>query len=221
MKAVAVILATGDGSRVGCPEANLEYEKGRSFLRWLSSTFQKAGCSPLGVIRTGAEDVKERHPEAWLVEGPANDGLRTGIRAALDEGADMVVIHPVERPAVRTSTIDKLIKSLDGTDGVVPDFEGAPGMPMVLRRAAAERVLSMDLPTPQMLVQKLDMRRVPTRDPGVLVAIDSPESYERLLGSQPHPAPVPKKRGKKSDEPGAGASEEAAGAAMTASPDDR
>ncbi len=220
MKAVAVILATGDGSRVGCPEANLEYEKGRSFLRWLSSTFQKAGCSPLGVIRTGAEDVKERHPDAWLVEGPANDGIKTGIRAALEEGAEMVVIHSVEKPAIRTSTIDKLIKSMDGTEGVVPDFEGAPGTPVVLSRSAAERVLGMEGVTSTLaLVQKLDLRRVATRDPGVLVAIDSPESYERLLGSKPHPAPVPKKRGKKTDETGSSAGEDVgSGAAMNASP---
>ena len=203
MKAVAVILATGDGNKVGCPEANLEYEKGRSFLRWLSSTFQKAGCSSVGVIRAGAEDDRERHPDAWLVEGAPNDGLKAGIRAALEDGAEAVVIHSVEKPAVRSSTVDKLLKSMDGESaaGVVPDFEGAPGTPLVLKREAAERVLGMDDSiTLNTLPHKLELRRVSTRDPGVLVAIDSPESYERLLGSKPHPAPMPKKRGKKEPE---------------------
>ncbi len=203
MKAVAVILATGDGIKVGCPEANLEYEKGRSFLRWLSSTFQKAGCSSLGVIRAGADDIRAQHPDAWLVEGAPNDGLKAGIRAALDEGADAVVIHSVEKPAVRSSTVDKLLKSMDadGGLGVVPDFEGAPGTPLVLSRDTAERVLQMDDSVSlNSLPHKLELRRVTTRDPGVLVAIDSPESYERLLGSKPHAAPLPKKRGKKEPE---------------------
>jgi molybdenum cofactor cytidylyltransferase len=201
MKTVAVILATGDGQKVGCPEANLEYEKGRSFLRWLSSTFQKAGCSSLGVIRAGADEIRERHPDAWLVEGAPNDGLKAGIRAALEEGAEAVAIHSVEKPAVRSSTVDKLLKSMDGADGVVPDFEGAQGQPVVLSRQTAERVLGMDDSVSLgALAQKLELRRVATRDPGVLVAIDSAESYERLLGSKPHAAPLPKKRGKKAAE---------------------
>src|SRR5919109_1230300 len=103
MKRVAVILATRD-------EANLEYEKGRSFLRWLSSTFSKAGCGTLGVVRANDSEVRDRHPDALL-------------------------IHAVERPAIRSSTIDKLLKALDGGAGVVPDFDGAAGHPVVLTRA--------------------------------------------------------------------------------------
>lgn len=199
MKTVAVILAAGDGSKVGCPEANLEYEKGRSFLKWLSSTFSKVGCSTIGVIQRGADNVKEHHPDAMLVEGTPGEGmLRAGIRAALEEGADTVVLHNVEKPAVRSSTIDKLLKSLDGADGVIPDFEGASGTPVVLNRAAAEKVLEMDGELQlQTLAQKLDLRRVSTKDPGVLVNIDTPEMYERLLGKKPVEAPLPKKRMRK------------------------
>lgn len=199
MKTVAVILAAGDGAKVGCPEANLEYEKGRSFLKWLSSTFSKVGCSTIGVIQRGAENVKEHHPDAMLVEGTPGEGmLRAGLRAALDEGADTIVVHSVEKPAVRTSTIDKLLKSLDGADGVVPDFEGASGTPVVLHRAAVEKLLAMDGDVQiQSLTQKLELRRVATKDPGVLVNIDTPEMYERLLGKKPQEAPMPKKRTRK------------------------
>ncbi|MBX5482280.1 MAG: NTP transferase domain-containing protein [Myxococcaceae bacterium] len=201
MKTVAVIVASGDGARLGIPEANLEYEKGRSFLKWLSSTFSKAGCAgTIGVIRSGAEAIKERHPDAVLVEGDGEGLTRAGIKAALDEGAEAIVLHAVERPAVRSSTVDKLLKSMDGADGVVPDFEGAPGQPVILWREAAERLLRMegDLPLAS-IVQKLELRRVATRDPGVLVNIDTPEMYERLLGKKPTPAPLPKKRGRKAD----------------------
>lgn len=203
MKTVAVILAAGDGARIGCPEANLEYEKGRSFLKWLSSTFSKAGCSTIGVIRAGSDEIKERHPDALLIEPAPEEGmLRAGIRAALEEGADTIILHPVERPAVRSSTIDKLLSSIDGVDGVVPDFEGAVGQPVILKREAAERILQMDggeLKLPDVL-KALNLRHVSTKDPGVLVNIDTPEMYERLLGKKPQPAPLPKKRGKKSAE---------------------
>jgi molybdenum cofactor cytidylyltransferase len=192
MKRVAVILATRD-------EANLEYEKGRSFLRWLSSTFSKAGCDPLGVVRGTDADVRERHPDAYLVEVTnGENAVRAGIRAALDDGAEAVLLHSVERPAIRSSTIDKLLKSLEGGDGVVPDFEGAPGQPVVLTRAAAEKLLQVDgEPQVNGISRRLQLRRVPTRDPGVLVNIDTPDAYERLLGSKPHLAPLPKRRGSK------------------------
>ena len=192
MKRVAVILATRD-------EANLEYEKGRSFLRWLSSTFSKAGCDPLGVVRGTDADVREHHPDAYLVEvTDGENAVRAGILAALDDGAEAVLLHSVERPAIRSSTIDKLLKSLDAGDGVVPDFEGAPGQPVVLTRAAAEKLLQLDgEPQLNAIVRRLELRRVPTRDPGVLVNIDTPDAYERLLGTKPHLAPLPKRRGSK------------------------
>lgn len=202
MKTVAVILAASDGARLGIPEANLEYEKGRSFLKWLSSTFSKAGCSTIGVVRAGDEKVKEQHPDTFIVEGEPGEGLiRAGIRAALEEGAELIILQPVDKPAVRSSTIDKLLKSVDGADGVVPDFEGASGTPLVLKREAAERLLQMDGDMQlQGLAKRLDLRHVVTKDPGVLVNIDSPEMYERLLGKKPQPAPMPKKRGKKAAE---------------------
>lgn len=204
MKAVAVILAAGDGAKVGMPEASLEYEKGKSFLRWLTSIFSKAGCSTLAVIRPGAEDIRDRHPDAWLVEVSADDiPLRVGIKAALDEGAELVILHPVEKPAVRASTVDKLVKSLEGNEGVVPDFEGALGQPVVLSRAAAEKILQMDDPQLGNVARRLELKKLPTRDPGVVVSIDTPEMYEKLLGSAPHAAPLPKKRGKNAEE-GAG-----------------
>jgi molybdenum cofactor cytidylyltransferase len=203
MKHVAVILATRD-------EANLEYEKGRSFLRWLSSTFSKAGCEPLGVVRGSDADVRERHPDAYLVEiTQGENAVRAGIRAALEEGAEAVLLHAVERPAIRSSTVDKLLKSLDGGDGVVPDFEGASGQPVVLTRAAAEKLLQLEgEPQVSAIPRRLQLRRITTRDPGVLVNLDTPEAYERLLGSKPHLAPLPKRRGsKKGMETDAGDSE--------------
>ena len=189
MKRVAVILATRD-------EANLEYEKGRSFLRWLSSTFSKAGCEPLGVVRGGDADVRARHPDALLVEIPAGENaVRAGLRAALEEGAETVLLHAVERPAIRSSTVDKLLKALDGGDGVAPDFEGAPGYPLALTRAAVEKLLGTEGELQlSAITRRLQLRHITTRDPGVLVNIDTPEAYERLLGSKPHLAPLPKKR---------------------------
>lgn len=201
MKATAIILAAGEGKRMGMPKALLEYEKGKSFLRALATTFGKAGCDVLAVVGASAEDIRGNTPDVRIVENDAwREGqlssARAGLRAALDDGADVIVVHPVDMPAVRTSTIKTLLTKLDGADAVVPEFEGAAGHPLVLTRAGAEKILSeQGAATLEEAVSRLQLRRVQTKDPGVVVNVNSPDVYERIFGSAPKLAPPPKRGG--------------------------
>src|SRR5687767_494304 len=141
MKAVAIILAAGEARRMAHPKALIEHEGGRSFLQSLASTFGKAGCAVLGVIGKDGEAVRDQHPTMMLVESPRwQDGpmssIKAGMTAALEEGADVVLLHPVDMPAVRASTLKSLLKAMgDSDEGLRPEFEGAPGYPVVLSRA--------------------------------------------------------------------------------------
>ncbi|HEX8819468.1 MAG TPA: nucleotidyltransferase family protein [Archangium sp.] len=207
MKAVAIILAAGEARRMGHPKALLEHEGGKSFLQSLASTFGKAGCSIIGVIGKDANAVREQHPAIHLVE---NDGwqdgqlssVKAGVEAAFEDGADVVLIHPVDMPALRATTLKSLIKSMgDSLEGLRPEFEGAPGFPIVLSRASAERLRDKDGGETMLegAIRGLQLRRIPVKDPGVVVNINTPETYERLFGSAPKLAPPPKRRGKKSE----------------------
>ena len=207
MKAVAIILAAGEARRMGHPKALLEHEGGKSFLQSLASTFGKAGCSIIGVIGKDADAVREQHPAIHLVE---NDGwqdgqlssVKAGVEAAFEDGADVVLLHPVDMPALRATTLKSLIKSMgDSLEGLRPEFEGAPGFPIVLSRASAERLRDKDGGETMLegAIRGLQLRRIPVKDPGVVVNINTPETYERLFGSAPKLAPPPKRRGKKSE----------------------
>ena len=207
MKAVAIILAAGEARRMGHPKALLEHEGGRSFLQSLVSTFGKAGCSVIAVIGKDAEAVREQHPAVHLVE---NDGWQdgqlssavSGMEAAIEDGADIVLFHPVDMPALRATTLKSLIKAMgDSVEGLRPEFEGAPGFPIVLSRSAAERLREKDggATTLEAVLRGMELRRIPVKDPGVVVNINTPETYERLFGSAPKLAPPPKRRGKKSE----------------------
>ena len=201
MKATAIILAAGEGKRMGMPKALLEYEKGKSFLRALATTFGKAGCDVLAVVGHCAQDVRDNTPDVRMVENDAwRDGqlssARAGLRAALDDGADVILVHPVDMPAVRTSTLKTLLTKTDGTDAIVPEFEGAAGHPLVLTRAGAEKILSAQgTATLEEAVSRLQLRRVQTKDPGVVVNVNSPDVYERIFGSAPKLAPPPRRGG--------------------------
>ncbi|MGQ0504818.1 MAG: nucleotidyltransferase family protein [Myxococcaceae bacterium] len=204
-KAVAVILAAGEGKRMGFPKALLEYEKNRSFLGHLASIFSKAGCDPLAVTGKDTELVRTHHPELRVVSNPDwEDGqfssVRKGLQAALDEGADVIAIHPVDMPTVRVSTVSSLFGKLNGSQGVVPEFEGATGHPLLLTRGAVEQVLQMqDVPHLEAAISRLNIKRVNTKDPGVMVNLNTPDVYERILGSAPHLAPAKKRRGQVSE----------------------
>jgi molybdenum cofactor cytidylyltransferase len=205
MKAVAIILAAGEARKMGYSKALIEHEGGKSFLQSLVSTFGKAGCSVIGVIGKEAEAVRDQHPAIHLVENERwQDGqlssVKTGLEAAFEDGADLVLLQPVDMPALRASTLKTLIKAMgDSVEAIRPEFEGASGFPIILSRGAAERLRDRDSSETQLevAVRGLQIRRIPVKDPGVVVNINTPETYERLFGSAPKLAPPPKRRGKK------------------------
>ena len=203
MKAVAIILAAGEARRMAYPKALIEHEGGRSFLQSLASTFGKAGCSVMGIIGKEGEAVREQHPSMMLVDSPRwqespMSSIKAGLMAALEEGADMVLLHPVDMPAVRASTLKSLLKAMGESDeGLRPEFEGAPGFPVVLSREVAERFIESNAMQLDAALQAVKLRKVAVKDPGVVVNINTPETYERLFGTQPKLAPPPKRRGKR------------------------
>lgn len=201
MNPVAIILAQGDGKSFGHPEALMEYEAGRSFLRTLTLTFQRAECSVLAVIGAEPQAVRDQHPELTTVESPnwANGPLvavKDGITAALEEGAQVVLIHPVDMPTLRTQTVKTLLRALSpGEMGVIPEFESALGNPVCLSREGAEKLRSRPDDEPlAKAFEAVGLRRIVTKDPGVVVRLSGPDVYERIFGSQPKLAPPPKRR---------------------------
>ena len=205
MKAVAIILAAGEARKLTHSKALIEHEGGKSFLQSLASTFGKAGCSVLGVVGKDAEAVREQHPAVHLVDSERWQdsqlaSVRAGLDAALEEGADVVLLHPVDMPAVRATTLKTLLKAMgESTEGLRPEFENAPGYPLVLSRAVAERLREGRESQLEAAVKGLPLRRIAVKDPGVIVNINTPETYERLFGSAPKLAPPPKRRGKRSE----------------------
>lgn len=221
MKAVAIILAAGKARRMSHPKALIEHEGGKSFLQSLASTFGKAGCGVLGVVGSDAEAVREQHPSMELVasehwEKGVLASVKAGLEAALAEAADVVLIHPVDMPALRVNTVKSMLKEMDrgGTGPLTlrPEYDNAIGWPLVLSREAAEKLLQAEGEDLEKAIQVLQPRRMSVKDPGVIVNINTPEAYERVFSMPPKLAPPPRKRTKR-----AGASN-GAGAEMPSTP---
>jgi len=201
MKAVAIILAAGEARRMAHPKALILHEGDKSFLQSLASTFGKAGCSVLGVVGKDAEAVREQHPGLDLVESEQwkdsqMASVKVGLDAAMEAGADVVLLHPVDMPAIRATSVKSLLKLMgEAEEALRPEFEGAPGWPVMLSRAAAERLRAESGEQLEAVLKNMKVRRVPLKDPGVVVNINTRETYERLFESEPKLAPPPKRRG--------------------------
>lgn len=120
-------------------------------------------------------------------EGSMLDSARAGIEAALAADASRIILHLSDHPAVRQSTIERL---LDGDaasfDFVHPRCEGRGGHPIVLSSSLAVRILdepladglrsARDLPNVRVRVVEVD-------DPGVHLDLDTPDAWGAGLRS--------------------------------------
>lgn len=203
-RAVGLVLAAGRGGRMGHPKALLEYDSGKSFLDILSAALRKGGAEVKVVLGFEAEAIRARHPELDFVvnegweAGGQFSSVKVGLQSVIEDGEfDRVLVHPVDMPAVRASTFGALVKASFNGDGAVPEFEGAAGHPLLLTEDGAKAVLKMkDVPHLEAAQKGLKIDRVKVRDPGVVVNFNTPDIYERLLGSAPHLAPPRKKGGR-------------------------
>ncbi|NOK35639.1 purine catabolism protein PucB [Corallococcus exercitus] len=207
MKAVAIILAAGKARRMSHPKALIEHEGGKSFLQSLASTFGKAGCGVLGVVGSDEAMVREQHPSLELVtsrdwEKSLLASVKAGLEAAMAEDADVVLLHPVDMPALRVTTVKSMLKDMErgGTEGVMairPEYDNATGWPVVLSRGAARKLFEAEGEDLEAALKALNPRRLNVKDPGVIVNINTPEIYGRVFSTEVKLAPPPKRRMKR------------------------
>lgn len=190
-KPVAIILAAGEGRRISFPKALLEARAGETFLGALALTFQAAGCQVLAVAGKHAAQIRARHPELALVENPdwkqgQLSSARRGLSAALQAGAEQLLIHPVDAPCLRSETVKRVLGGLSQAEAALPKLGSARGHPLALTRQAAEKLLAQNgAPHLEAALQALEVAQVTVEDPGVLCNINTPADYERAFGRPP------------------------------------
>ena len=192
---------------MGAPKARLEYALGESFLRHLAGVFGSAGCQVLAVLGHDAARIAADHPdirtirnERWS-EGQLSSA-RLGIAGALEAGAPLILVHPVDVPTIALATVRALFsrppsdsranKHLPGAwlhaneeRGVVPMFRGAQGHPLLLPRACAEAILRESAPTLEAALKLVGVDEVPVDDAAVVSNINTAEDYARAFGRAP------------------------------------
>jgi len=192
----AILLAAGQGSRIGGPKALLRIG-GETFLARCARALLRPGVERLVLVlgheaervcaMGGVPEGALRVTNAGYREGGMLSSILRGLDAAEAIGAEAALIHPVDHPLVSETTVERVIATLQqGAAIAVPCFEGRRGHPggfarsawALLRSAPGERgarAVLQDHPE--------QLTHVPG-DAGCVSGIDTPEDFARLVGSR-------------------------------------
>jgi CTP:molybdopterin cytidylyltransferase MocA len=192
MRIAAVILAAGEGRRMGGPKALLRVGAS-TFLARTAALLARPGVAiRIAVLGHEADCVVAESgipEEVTIVHNPRyREGMLTsvlaGLGAAEAAGADAVLLHPVDHPRVGTATIDRVVSALEGGGKiVVPSFQNRRGHPGGFARAiwTELRGASPDRGARAVLADHPAWVIHVEGDAGCVAGVNTPEDYERHL----------------------------------------
>jgi CTP:molybdopterin cytidylyltransferase MocA len=192
VRVVAVVLAAGVGRRMGGTKALLRIE-GVFFLERVVQTLGSAADRVIPVLGSEAERVcrEARLPPstAVVVNEAYSNGMLSSILRGLDaaeaDGADAVLVHPVDHPLVTAATVGRVAAALRaGVLVPVASYQGRRGHPAGFGRPTWPALRSADprIGARQVLRDHPEWVALVEGDKGALAGIDTPDDYRHLIG---------------------------------------
>ncbi len=136
----AIVLAAGEGSRIGCPKALMEYD-GKNFTRMVVENLQAANCEPIIVVGGAEADRVKKLVESLDVRFSLNENWRNGQFTSLKAGVSSlseyhggVLMALVDHPFVAGGTYEELIDiaSKNPDSIIIPVIGSRRGHPIVI-----------------------------------------------------------------------------------------
>ena len=192
VRIVAVILAAGEGRRMGRSKALLRIGD-TTFLARTVATLQRPGVASVlavlgpeadriaaeGGLPAGVELLRNPRPDDGMLSS-----VLVGLGAAEERGAEAILLQPVDHPLVAPATVDAVLQALDaGAVVAVPSHEGRRGHPAGFARAAWPALRSADPGRGARMVLSDHPEWVVhvSGDSGSVSGIDTLGDYERLV----------------------------------------
>jgi len=189
MRIAAIVLAAGEGRRLGGPKALLPLADG-TFASVAASVFDRADVAARVVV-LGAQAERVAAQARWpsgvtlVVNRRWAEGMLTSVWAGLDAAeplaVDAVLVHPVDNPLVAEATVTAVLEALaQGAIIAVPSHGGRRGHPAGFARAAwpALRAAALDDGARSVLAERPEWVVHVPAGPDCLVDIDTPEALE-------------------------------------------
>jgi len=190
VRVVAIVLAAGEGRRMGGPKALLRLGE-TTFLAHACRLLARPGvASVVAVLGAEADRVRAEAGVPARVTVVVNErwrkGMLTSVWAGLDAaealGGEAVLLHPVDHPYVDTATIDAVLGALGGgAEIAVPSHDGRRGHPAGFARSVWPELRAAPLDGGARTVLATRPERVVhvPGGPDALVDIDTPDDLAR------------------------------------------
>ncbi|MGO8735494.1 MAG: NTP transferase domain-containing protein [Terriglobia bacterium] len=188
-----LILAAGESSRMGTDKAALTY-RGRTFLELMVQTLREINLERIVVVLGHhAQEIQQqiKLEAAQVVVNPdyrsgQTSSLQAGLRSLLAVDLEAIILCLVDHPAVCVETVRRIVATFRqcGAPVVIPTYQGRRGHPVLIKRQVFRELL--DLPA-GMGANSILRRFLPATqfvevdDEGVVIDVDDPESYQRLV----------------------------------------
>jgi molybdenum cofactor cytidylyltransferase len=196
MRVAAIVLAAGEGRRMGGPKALTPLGDG-TFASTVLGRLDRKGVAARIVV-VGAQAERVAASASWppgvtiVVNERWRDGMLTSVWAGLDAaeaaGAEAVLVHPVDNPFVSAATVDAVVRALElGARIAAPSHGGRRGHPAGFARAAFAALREADPArgARAVLAEHPDWIVHVPAGPDCLVDVDTPADLRDSLKSFP------------------------------------
>ncbi len=201
-----IILAAGESKRFGKPKQLLEW-KGQPFVRAVAQTALQAGLSPVIVVTGANAENVEAALQGLEVLIVRNDNWHSGQGSSVREGIQAILSPPpslhdtspqgvnvggavfllADQPQVTGTVIQALKeKHAEGLYPIVaPLVMDRRGNPVLFDRIAFPDLLNIEGDSGgRAIFHKHRVEYLPWHDDSLLLDVDTPEQYERLLANR-------------------------------------
>lgn len=190
MKTGAVILAAGRSSRMGGFKPMLKIGS-ITVIRRVIQTMRQAGADPVVLVTGRQAELLESHVSdlgVFCLYNPLYastqmlDSIKIGLRY-LQGKCDRILLTPVDVPLFSAETARKLLVDCQAAVAA-PLCNGRKGHPLMLSAEIVPFIEGYDGPgglAGALGASGCPMNLVETEDEGVLLDIDTPDDYEKLL----------------------------------------
>lgn len=192
--AVGIVLAAGGSSRFGSPKQLLDWQ-GKPFVRQVTETVLQAGLSSvLVVVGAHAKEVSkavEDLPVRLVMNSAWEQGHATSVVCgvqSLPENAGAAIFLLSDQPQVSAGLVRSLVDMHRQTLApiVAPLVNGQRGNPVLFDRDTFAELARLQFDQGgRQIFSRFAVQWLPWHDPGVLVDVDTPEDYQRLIEGSP------------------------------------
>jgi molybdenum cofactor cytidylyltransferase len=188
-----LILAAGESSRMGTDKALLLY-RGRTFVETNVQALRDAGLRRITVVLGHHADEIRGKTNLEGAEVVVNENYARGQTSSLQAGlqklaspeVEAVILSLVDHPGFSPETVRTMVARFRETQCavVIPTYQNRRGHPVLIAQSLFDELLRLTPDTGANAILRQhhsEKDMVEINDPGILLDIDTPEGYQKLL----------------------------------------